>query len=218
MKILIMGLPGSGKTYLAKRFSKIIKADWFNADKIRGRYNDWDFSHDGIIRQVNRMKKLADKSKKKFVIADFVCPLDEQIKIFNPKIIVWMDTITKSRFKTMNRLFKPPTKWHIRIKKKDIEINLIKLKDKIKKYQWKDYTIATKMVGTFNPWNSRHRTIFEKRIKEKGQVTIFVKNLGSGGTHSSNYNKVKNIINDDLFDFKGRYKILKFQKYYTLNK
>ena len=60
-----MGLPGSGKTYLAKKIVKELKADWLNADKIRGRYNDWDFSTTGIIRQVNRMKKLAKVSKKK---------------------------------------------------------------------------------------------------------------------------------------------------------
>ena len=63
-KILIMGLPGSGKTHLAKKISNILKADWLNADKIRGKYNDWDFSEQGIIRQVKRMKKLADQSKK----------------------------------------------------------------------------------------------------------------------------------------------------------
>ena len=73
-KILIMGLPGSGKTTLAKEVVKSLKADWFNADKIRGKYNDWDFSREGILRQVKRMRKLADKSKKKFVVADFVCP------------------------------------------------------------------------------------------------------------------------------------------------
>ena len=66
IKILIMGLPGSGKTY-CKRFSKIINAKWINADKIRGRYNDWDFTNEGIIRQVNRMKKIADTSRCKFV-------------------------------------------------------------------------------------------------------------------------------------------------------
>ena len=33
-KILIMGLPGSGKTHLAKKISNILKADWLNADKI----------------------------------------------------------------------------------------------------------------------------------------------------------------------------------------
>ena len=59
-----MGLPGSGKTYLAKKVSQILKADWFNADQVRGKYNDWDFSTHGIIRQVYRMRNLANNSKK----------------------------------------------------------------------------------------------------------------------------------------------------------
>ena len=59
-----MGLPGSGKTTLAKNLTKKLNAKWLNADKIRGKYNDWDFSKTGIIRQVNRMKELANKSKK----------------------------------------------------------------------------------------------------------------------------------------------------------
>ena len=60
IRILIMGLPGSGKTFLAKKISKILKADWLNADQVRGRYNDWDFSFSGITRQVHRMKNLAN--------------------------------------------------------------------------------------------------------------------------------------------------------------
>ncbi len=51
-----MGLPGSGKTTLAKKVMRLLKADWLNADKIRGKYNDWDFSREGIIRQVKRIK------------------------------------------------------------------------------------------------------------------------------------------------------------------
>ena len=114
-----MGLPGSGKTTLAKNLKKKLRAKWLNADKIRGKYNDWDFSKAGIIRQVNRMKVLANKSKKKFVIADFVCPYHEQRKIFKPHFIIWMDTIKKSRFDDTNKLFESPKNYDVRVTEKN---------------------------------------------------------------------------------------------------
>ena len=107
-KILIMGLPGSGKTTLAKEILKILDADWLNADKVRKKYKDWDFSKKGIINQSKRMNILSRKSKKKFIIADFICPYKEGRKIFNPNYLVWVDTIKKSKYKNMNKVFQKP--------------------------------------------------------------------------------------------------------------
>ena len=42
--ILIMGLPGAGKTTLADELAKKIKAKRLNADVVRKEANDWDFS------------------------------------------------------------------------------------------------------------------------------------------------------------------------------
>ena len=53
MKILIMGLPGTGKTSLASKLVPLIKAKWLNGDEIRKEANDWDFSDEGRIRQAN---------------------------------------------------------------------------------------------------------------------------------------------------------------------
>ena len=60
-KILIMGLPGAGKTTLASKLVPLLNAVWLNADEVRKKYNDWDFSDEGRIRQANRMKTLAQK-------------------------------------------------------------------------------------------------------------------------------------------------------------
>ena len=61
MKILICGLPGSGKTWLAERLvGNLDNCAWFNADIVRKKENDWDFSPEGRSRQANRMKALAD--------------------------------------------------------------------------------------------------------------------------------------------------------------
>tara|TARA_B100001248_G_scaffold252661_1_gene229083 strand:+ start:17466 stop:17879 length:414 start_codon:yes stop_codon:yes gene_type:complete len=123
-KILIMGLPGAGKTTLAKMLVEKLNANWLNADQIRKEYNDWDFSDKGRVRQAKRMNIKAEKLKKegKIVVADFICPTQETRKIFNADVIVWMDTINEGRFEDTNELFSPPKKFDFRVTEKNAEI------------------------------------------------------------------------------------------------
>ena len=110
MKILVMGLPGSGKTYLSERIAKRLDCAWYNADNVRHMAKDWDFSKEGRVRQSQRMRAFADfeNSHDRTVICDFVCPTEETRKEFDADIVLWVNTIEKGRFENTNSLFEPP--------------------------------------------------------------------------------------------------------------
>ena len=117
MKILVMGLPGSGKTYLTERLVPLINAAWYNADNVREMANDWDFSDEGRARQSNRMRTFADfeKSHGRFVVCDFVCPTKETRENFEADITIWMDTIKKSNYKDTDKIFEEPENFNLKI-------------------------------------------------------------------------------------------------------
>jgi|TARA_B100001105_G_C22336900_1_gene419431 adenylylsulfate kinase len=112
MKILVMGLPGSGKTYLTERLVPLLDAVWYNADNLRGMANDMDFSKEGRERQSMRMRTFADfeKSHGRYVVCDFVCPTKKTRNNFNADIVIWMDTIKEGIYEDTNKLFQNPVK------------------------------------------------------------------------------------------------------------
>lgn len=118
MRILIMGLPGAGKTHLAKRLQVHLNCAWYNADKVREMANDWDFTDAGRRRQSERMNTIAlfEGTRGRTVICDFVCPTGETRKEFDADLTIWMDTIEAGRYEDTNKVFEPPEEVTYRIK------------------------------------------------------------------------------------------------------
>jgi len=135
-KILVMGLPGSGKTTLASKLVPLLKAKWVNNDEVRKAANDWDFSEEGRIRQAKRVADIAEKYKKEgkydYLVADYICPTPQTRKLFNADYIVWINTIKKGRFDDTNKMFVKPEKFDFEVTTQDAELWAKKIVEKIK--------------------------------------------------------------------------------------
>ncbi len=208
-KILVMGLPGAGKTYFAKILFPMLDAVWLNADQTRKEANDWDFSPEGRLRQANRMKSLADKalSEGKNVIADFVCPTDKTRKDFDADILIWMDTIKEGRFEDTNKIFVKPKKFDFRVPEKNAEIWAIKIADKIQGYSWNNKKPTAQMLGRWQPWHEGHQKLFEEILKKTGQVNIMVRDVQGVGDNPFDFETVQKNILNALDEFRNRIKI-----------
>lgn len=136
MKILVMGLPGSGKTYLSERLQKHLDCAWFNADEVRKMANDWNFDEFSRVRQAMRMRNLAEFEKMHYrtVICDFVCPTEDTRETFEPDYTIWIDTIEKGRFEDTNKVFVAPSKYQHRITEHLTDEQIEELANGIKAY------------------------------------------------------------------------------------
>ena len=130
-----MGLPGSGKTTLANELAPMIDAKRLNADEVRKKYNDWDFSEEGRKRQSKRMANIASKLKEEgnIVVADFICPTPEARKLFPSDYIIWMDTIKEGRFDDTNKMFVKPDKFDFHVTSQDAKNWAPKIYEDLKK-------------------------------------------------------------------------------------
>jgi len=210
-KILIMGLPGSGKSYLADKLVSKIDAVWLNADRVREKANDWDFSVEGRQRQSKRMNDLAEKAlnENKNLVADFVCPTEQTRKNFNADYVIWVDTIKEGRFEDTNKVFEQPTEYNFRVPTQNAELWSLRIADEIVPYVWDNKKPTAQMLGRWQPWHEGHQTLFEEIIKKTGQVNIQVRDVQGVGDNPFDFDTVKKNIDKILVDFQGKYDIIK---------
>lgn len=234
-----MGLPGAGKTYFSERLKTYLEENssidsmpayrmgqyelppkyykstvkWFNADEVRKKYNDWDFSKEGRIRQSLRMAEFALQTTDDYVICDFVAPLPEMRHNFKADWTIWIDTIDQGRYEDTNKVFVSPEIYDFRITEQNAEKwvefvgNHILQNRRRPTFSWKKETAM--LLGRYQPWHKGHRALFERALEKTGQVCIMIRDCqGWNSSNPFDFEQVQNFIKRDLDPlYQGQYTI-----------
>lgn len=206
MIIQIIGLPGSGKTELAKALKERINAIHLNADEVRATVNsDLGFTPGDRIEQARRlgeMARLISKQGVAPVIVDFVCPTDLTRAAFgSPDILIWMNTISESRFEDTNKMFEDPMQYDLVYRYHDLTPEE-KASDVIKKFDLFDWSApSTLQLGRYQPWHEGHQALKEEAHKRTRQVLVGVRNTyDTSEKDPLTYEEVKRYIHKDNGD------------------
>jgi adenylylsulfate kinase len=207
-----MGLPGAGKTTLARELAPLLGATLFNADEVRANINrDLGFSHEDRIEHARRMGWLCDRVIETggTAVADFVCPTSETRAAFGDAFTIWVDRIQEGRFADTNKLFVPPASWDVRV-----------TADGSARY-WAEQVCAmlrppfdprrptALFVGRYQPFHDGHRRLIEEGLRRVGQACIAVRNTHhSDEKNPLSFFDVKQRIEAGLSGYTGRFVVV----------
>lgn len=201
MIIVISGLPGTGKTALAKEIVRRTNAIHLNADDVRADLSsDLGFAVEDRLEQARRLGAVARllSAQGHIVVVDFVNPTEETRKFFGSyDYLVWVDRIESGRFDDTNALWENPSAFDIKIDAgQTVEEEAIMVLSRCNIYDWTEPT--TLMLGRYQPWHEGHQALKNEAHKRTEQVLIGVRNThGTSEKDPLPYEEVAKYIHEN---------------------
>jgi cytidyltransferase-like protein len=211
-KILIMGLPGAGKTTLATALAPLLNAVVFNADAVRANLSrDLGFGHADRVEHARRMGWMCDRVVEAggTVIADFICPTEETRLAFGEAFTIWLDRISMGRFDDTNRMFVAPARVDLRVGADGTpqywaEQALVRLRP-----AFDPQRPTALFLGRYQPFHLGHQRLIEEGLRRVGQVCIAVRDThGVDAKNPLPFFAVKQRIESALSPYVGRFVVV----------
>jgi cytidyltransferase-like protein len=211
-KILIMGLPGAGKTTLAAALAPPLNAVVFNADAVRANLSrDLGFTHSDRVEHARRMGWMCDRVAEAggTVIADFICPTEETRAAFGAAFTIWVDRIATGRFEDTNRMFVAPMCFDLRVSAEGsaqywAEQALARLRP-----PFNPRCPTALFLGRYQPFHRGHQRLIEEGLRRVGQACIAVRDThGINEKNPLPFFAVKQRIEAALSTHVGRFVVM----------
>lgn len=211
-RILLMGLPGAGKTTLATKLALRLNAVHFNADEIRANINrDLGFSVEDRIEQARRMGWLCDQVARtgNYAIADFICPTPKTREAFGPAFIVWLARIEEGRFQDTNHLFVPPSRFDMKVTADGAPEAWVERIMSALQPVFSPKAPTAFFLGRYQPFHGGHRALILEGIRRVGQACIAVRDTyGINEKNPYPFEQVRARIEAAMADQRGRFTVI----------
>jgi len=211
-KILIMGLPGAGKTSLANALAPLLNAVVFNADAVRANLSrDLGFGHEDRIEHARRMGWMCDRVVEAggTVIADFICPTPETRAAFGDAFIIWLNRIAAGRFEDTNRMFIAPERFDLVVGAEGTPQYWAEKALALLRPAFEPQKPTALFIGRYQPFHAGHQRLIEEGLKRVGQVCIAVRDThGLDEKNPLPFFAVKQRIEAALSAYDGRFVVV----------
>ena len=212
-KILVMGLPGAGKTTLSLELAKLLGATHFNADEIRNEINkDLKFSVADRLEQARRMGVLCDivSRSNSFAIADFVCPTPETRQAFGKAFVIWVDRITEGRFEDTNKMFVPPAEYDVRVTAEGTPLFWANKIKNIIQPAFDPKLPTAFMLGRYQPFHNGHKALILEALNRVGEVCIAIRDTkGTDEKNPFDLDEVEGNIRTGMKGYESKFTIVR---------
>lgn len=211
-KILIMGLPGAGKTTLADALAPLLNAVVFNADAVRANLSrDLGFSHDDRVEHARRMGWMCDRVVEAggTVVADFICPTPQTRAAFGEAFTIWVNRIEAGPFEDTNRLFIEPEAFALRVRPHGTAEYWAEQALALLRPAFDPQKPTALFLGRYQPFHRGHQLLIEEGLRRIGQVCIAVRDThGIDAKNPLPFFAVKQRIEAALSAYAGRFVVV----------
>jgi hypothetical protein len=207
VKILICGLPGAGKTTLARELAPLIGGVVLDGDEVRAIMGTVPTpNHLARVGHACTMARLAAPivTAGGNVICSFICPTEECRRAFGADFTIWIDRNGNGKYPDTQAMWQDPSQCDVRVTNQGSPYFWANLIANMIAPPFQPTRPTALFVGRYQPFHEGHKKLIAAGIDKYGQACVAVRNTSPAFP----FEAVKARIEAGLAEYRGKFTVI----------